>query len=315
MKRLLNLGVSDPLTLGMTHPMADRLETLGRARPMTWRSRYLALSAMSAIAISTAPLSIAADAPEKEIEVKVVTNGQSYEIVDEDGGKKAYRILKGEERKEVDLTKKSDGTYQLTYDDGQVVELPNFDERIADASERVARASDAVAELDKIQGHVSFKMKEGIDMVEAIENLKGLKISMDVRNLEGLEFSGKRVVVIEDDGEDGYKFLENPDFLNQKKEFKIIRKGDAENWVIDRETGIDGFQLEDSVVESRVVEIFESSDPIETARHQLERAKRQLENLSDNESVSFDLQNALRDIESAQKSLEEAERRLSEQDE
>ena len=61
MKNLLNLGVSDPLTLGMAHPVADRLERLGRARPATWRNRCLALSAMSVIAISTAPLSIAAD--------------------------------------------------------------------------------------------------------------------------------------------------------------------------------------------------------------------------------------------------------------
>ena len=60
MKRLLNLGVSDPLTLCMTHPVADRLETLGRARPTTWRSRLLALSAMSVLVLGTAPLSIAA---------------------------------------------------------------------------------------------------------------------------------------------------------------------------------------------------------------------------------------------------------------
>jgi len=61
MKNLLNLGVSDPLTLGMTHPVTDRLETLGRARPTTWRSRCLALSAMSVIALASSPLSVAAD--------------------------------------------------------------------------------------------------------------------------------------------------------------------------------------------------------------------------------------------------------------
>lgn len=59
MKNLLNLGVSDPLTLGMTHPVADRLETLGRARPATWRSRIITLSAMSVIAVFSAPLSLA----------------------------------------------------------------------------------------------------------------------------------------------------------------------------------------------------------------------------------------------------------------
>ena len=59
MKRLLNLGVSNPLTLGMAHPVADRIETLGRARPTTWRSRCLALSAMGGIAFTKAPLTMA----------------------------------------------------------------------------------------------------------------------------------------------------------------------------------------------------------------------------------------------------------------
>lgn len=59
MKRLLNLGVSNPLVMGMAHPVADRIETLGRTRPMTRRSRCLALSAMGSIAIATAPITMA----------------------------------------------------------------------------------------------------------------------------------------------------------------------------------------------------------------------------------------------------------------
>ena len=43
MRKLLNLGMSDPLTLGMGHPIADRLETLGRARPTSYRSRLAVL--------------------------------------------------------------------------------------------------------------------------------------------------------------------------------------------------------------------------------------------------------------------------------
>ena len=65
MKNLLNLGVSNPLTLGMAHPVADRLETLGRARPATWRNRCLALGIMGAIAMMTAPVTIA-EGVEKE---------------------------------------------------------------------------------------------------------------------------------------------------------------------------------------------------------------------------------------------------------
>ena len=67
MKDLLNFGVSDPLTLGMAHPVADRLETLGRARPTTWRSRCLALSAMSVIVLSTAPMTIAESVVEENM--------------------------------------------------------------------------------------------------------------------------------------------------------------------------------------------------------------------------------------------------------
>ena len=59
MKRVLNFGVADPLTMGMTHPIADRLKTLGRARPVTWKSRGLALSAMSMIALASAPITMA----------------------------------------------------------------------------------------------------------------------------------------------------------------------------------------------------------------------------------------------------------------
>ena len=59
MKRLIDLGVSNPLTLGMGHPLAGRLETLGRARPTTWPRRLLALSAIGIIGLSSAPMTLA----------------------------------------------------------------------------------------------------------------------------------------------------------------------------------------------------------------------------------------------------------------
>jgi len=65
MKRFLNFGVSDPLTLAMAHPVKDRLQSLGRARPTTWRTRCLALSAMSVIALASAPITTAESAPKK----------------------------------------------------------------------------------------------------------------------------------------------------------------------------------------------------------------------------------------------------------
>jgi len=63
MKNLINLGVADPLTLGMAHPIADRLERLGRARPISKFSRILALSAMGVLVIASAPITTAESKP------------------------------------------------------------------------------------------------------------------------------------------------------------------------------------------------------------------------------------------------------------
>ena len=323
MKKLLNFGVPDPLILGMAHPVADRLETLGRARPATWRSRCLALSAMSVIALSTAPLSIAADHPEHESSVKSETRfkflssvngkkGQSYEIVTEDGVKKAYRLLEGGKRKEVDLTKKDDGSYQLTYDDGQIIDLPNLDE---DAIESLR----GLASLEALEG------LKGLKALKSLESLSELSSLKDLKDLEGLEISDGNIQVFTlgdknlDTSEHSKMLDKFPEKIRKMLASKgganslhIIREGDSVKWLSDNHEGRDVFGLDDTVVDSRF-EFFKSSDPLETAQRQLERTKQHLEALSDNESVSFDLKNALRDIESAQKSLEEAESRLLDQ--
>ena len=56
MKNLLNFGVSDPLTLGMSHPVADRLETLGREKTLTNRGRATVLGIMGGLAVLSAHL-------------------------------------------------------------------------------------------------------------------------------------------------------------------------------------------------------------------------------------------------------------------
>jgi hypothetical protein len=61
MKNLLNFGVSDPLTLGMAHPVADRLERLGRAKPISTLSRMTAFGFIGVVATLTAPFSIAGE--------------------------------------------------------------------------------------------------------------------------------------------------------------------------------------------------------------------------------------------------------------
>ena len=320
MKNLLNLGVSDPLTLGMAHPVADRLETLGRARPMTWRSRCLALSAMSVIALSTAPLSVAAGEPDLNTETHSKVRfkfesksngqtGQSYEIVSENGVRKAYQILEGGKRKEVDLTQKDNGAYQLTYADGQIVDLPNID----------------VEALEGLKGLAGLKSLEGLKGLQALESLEGLEGLAGIESfaelygLDGAHFSGKDVQVFTLDGTE-FNISDDSNLLDKLpekvrkmiaskdggKHIRIVRSGDVTKWGLEDD---DAFKLDDTVVDARL-EFFQSSDPLETAQRQLERTKRQLESLSGNENVAFDLKNALRDIESAQKSLEEAESRL-----
>lgn len=314
MRRLLNFGVADPLTLGMAHPVADRLETLGRARPATWRSHALALSAMSVIALASAPLSIAANEAHPETEKKYETRykfssslngkkGQSYEIVTENGVKKAYQILEEGKRKQVDLVKKEDGSYRMTFDDGQTINLPNIDR-------------------DNLERLRELKALESLEGLEGLEALKGLKSLEGLDALEGVEFSDADIKVFSLEESD-FTFLDGSKFLDKfpndvrdrfkskdlPRRIEVIRNGTGAKFLSLKDADGKIVELDDTVVGTRV-EFFQTSDPLGAARRQLERTKRQLENLSENESLTFDLENALRDIESAQKSLKEAESRL-----
>ena len=67
MKNLLNLGVSGPLTLGMAHPIADRLERLGRARPISKLGRMTAFGFIGTAALLTAPITIAGETTEVDL--------------------------------------------------------------------------------------------------------------------------------------------------------------------------------------------------------------------------------------------------------
>ena len=71
MKRLLNLGISDPLTLGMAHPVADRLETLSCSKALTKGRRAAVLGIMGGLAILSAPFTLAADDAEHKQDIKI----------------------------------------------------------------------------------------------------------------------------------------------------------------------------------------------------------------------------------------------------
>ena len=117
MTKWYNLGVSDPLTLGMASSkgqLADRLEILARKKRTTKLSRALAGSVLLGVAAISAPLTIADSGPDKKVETKSVfmfsdgamwsddgqtklRSGGAYEIVKENGELKAMLKEKGVE--------------------------------------------------------------------------------------------------------------------------------------------------------------------------------------------------------------------------
>jgi len=277
MKKLLNLGVSDP--------------------------RVLALSAMSVLAIASAPLSIASDTSEdvktesvyKFIFDQTGKDSQSYEVVTEDGIKKAYRILKNGEREPAGLKENDDGTYRLTYSDGRTVDLPNID-------------------FPKLE---SLKGLKGLADLKGLKGLTGLG-ALSV--LEGIDFQDAEIHILNSSGVDFSAFnsdeflakfpkhiRDNIEFGDEFRRVKILKSDDSKfNF-----ESLDGktFNLPDTVIDRTVV--FEAHDgSLAAANRQLERTKAQLEALADDEALTFDIQNALRDLESAQKSIEAAGERL-----
>lgn len=313
MRRLLNFGVSDPLTLGMAHPVADRLETLGRARPATLRTRILALGAMSVMAIASAPFSIAGEHPETNTQshskarYKFMSSingklGQSYEIVTEDGEKKAYQILEGGDRKEVPLTRNDDGSLQLTYEDGQVIEIPYID-------------GDELAGLGDLKELKKLKFLKNLKGLEGLEGLDGLK------HLNLMDLVGSEIRIFSTDDEtydfDDESFEKFPEDIRkmlrskgQSKSFTILHDGETRKWLNQSDDQLKIFALPDTVVDMDF-DFLNSSDPLDSAQHQLDIATQKLEALAEDENLSYDLKNALRDIESARRSLEEAEKRQS----
>jgi len=222
--------------------------------------------------------------------------------------------------------KKSDGSYQLTYKDGQTVDFPDIDmDRLAEL-----KGLAGLEGLENLEGLAALEGLDGLAALKGLEELDGLKLLRSitsVESLDGLEKLEKlksvgmvdgdvRVVTLH--GSDSKAFEAFPEKLRETlgvkdgTKLKIIRNRDGVRWVTEEDG--ETVELDDTVVSTRSV-FFRSSDPLESAQDQLEQTKRQLEKLSANESVSYDLQNALRDIESAQRSLEEAGSRLLDESE
>ena len=99
MKNWLDLGMSDPLTLGMAHPLADRLECLASPKVNKGLSRTLTAALILGVGTLTAPLTIAEAHPEKDLPDTVVSMKKKNSVIeivrtDDDGEtiKKRYEI-------------------------------------------------------------------------------------------------------------------------------------------------------------------------------------------------------------------------------
>ena len=307
MKRLLNLGVSDPLTLGMTHPVADRLETLGRATPLTKGGRVTVLGILSGLAVLSAPFTLAADetTPKKEIKYKFVSSQdgfehQSYEVVNENGEERAYEISKNGERVPAQLEELADGTKRIHLSDDQVIDIPNisgFDELTV------------LGDVIRIEGFNSLETLEGLAQFTALN-----EIEIDGEDLDKFVFNS--VKSGEELSEEILaRFPESLQELfndaNGTKEIKILKNGKFEAFDFSEFDG-EIITLPDTVVDLNFAFVTDS-DPLAQAMRQIEKTERQLSKLAEDETVAYDLENAMRDLESARKSLEAAEARLEQE--
>ena len=310
MKNLLNLGVSDPLTLGMSHPVADRLETLGRSQTLTKGSRATVLGILGGLAVLSAPFTLAADdtTPKKEIKYKFVSsedgiNNQGFEIVSEDGQERAYTFSENGERVPAQLKQLEDGTKRIHLSDGQIIDLPNITD-----FEKLKGLGD----LARLEGFEDLKKLEALADFEGLAHFTALKeIEIDGQDLDTYVFNS--VKSGEELSEEILaKFPESLQELfndaNGTKEIKILKNGKIEAFDFSELDG-ETITLPDTVVDLNFAFVTDS-DPLAQAMRQIERTERQLSKLAEDETVAYDLENAMRDLESARKSLEAAEARL-----
>ena len=310
MKNLLNLGVSDPLTLGMSHPVADRLETLGRSQTLTKGSRATVLGILGGLAVLSAPFTLAADdtTPKKEIKYKFVSSqdslsNQSYEVVNENGEERAYIISENGERVPAQLEQLEDGTKRIHLSDGQIIDLPNIT-GFEDLK--------VLGDLTSLEGFEDLKKLEALADFEGLAHFTALKeIEIDGQDLDTYVFNS--VKSGEELSEEILaKFPESLQELfndaNGTKEIKILKNGKIEAFDFSELDG-ETITLPDTVVDLNFAFVTDS-DPLAQALRQIERTERQLSKLAEDETVAYDLENAMRDLESARKSLEAAEARL-----
>lgn len=327
MKRLLNLGVSNPLTLGMAHPIADRLKSLGCAKPATKRGRAAALGIITLTALISAPFTVAADHPDKVMAFDLHIDGQaeknvSYEVIEDRGEIRAYRILANGQLQEIDVITLEDGSLRIRHGKGEIVDVPNVG---FGAQENLK----FILSLENLEGLPPRRYLSSSEVLEGLDDLKALEALDGLDGLDALD-GLNQVMISSDDFDGGFidgdisVFVDdtisktlgegaslNPEALSKLK-LTVQRSLNVQN--LKRDNGSpqitvyadDGSILTETIV-GLDLDTFQLDDPIGTARAQLEKSRRALEALSDDANLSYDVSNALRDIERAQKSLDQAE--------
>jgi hypothetical protein len=345
MMKWLDLGMSDPLTLGMAHPLADRLETLATPKMNKRASRILTASVILGVGVLTAPLTIAEAHPEQTLPDTVVSMKKKNSLIeivktDDDGEtiKKRYEInLDGDtfEAYEVDVAgrktkidpkdiegfdldkaKKSKSWSFEVGDDNQLKFLTGKD--IAkkrgvyswlnsDDDNRVLKTNSIRVFLDDEE--MTEELRESLKSLESLEKLEALK---SLKGLSGLSSLSKLSELSELSELKNLKVLENMkgsiviDSLTDEEGKKVFSwSGDMSDFPKHFEFDHD-FDFENGDVKTLFIE--RGKEASKEAR--LAIAKSMLENAQNMLEDLDDLEESESELRRARRDLEKAQKAL-----
>ena len=260
MTKWYDMGLSRPLTLGMAHPLADRLETLAISQwHKTW-ARSATASLVLGVAALSAPLSIAENLPETSLADTVVTSNSGKTVIkmnktDNNGEKinKHYEIeLKGDEfeayefddsgkKSKVKMSDiegfdaekaKNSNTWSFSIGEDNELKFDAGEGHAQEAGTRLYFKNDAenshqlkVFENGKLQHLDQLESLKGLEKLadlKVLKNLEGLEALEDLQDLEGLEGL---------DEVDRLKILKNLEGIKTLKRFELGDDGDREVFI------------------------------------------------------------------------------------
>lgn len=342
--KLLDLGMSDPLTLGMASPLADRIEILGRTRPVTNHTRMMAGAVLLGLAAISAPLTIADAHPEPESQLKSKTviafsegdtwskygtarlrEGKSFEIVTEDGETTAYRISNGGKAREtVDVEVLDSESFRITLKDGEIVEFEKPDL----SGLKALKGLESLKSLESLEGLSGLSALSSLGELSELEDLAELERFKSLESLRDpelqrllkergvtIDLDDNAVFFVTPDGEETVL----PDTLRERIQDAVRGDTRIKDLKIEQFSGTielpasPSADVPDSIIITKRNNIRRDHS-FRLAEIQLEQAARQIEHLSKNEEMSKILEQAMKDLEKAKASLEKAKQDLKAED-